>query len=807
MTNFTDDPEKIGRNSKRRKSRNMADAGNEDPQHQQPEEHQEDETGNEDTEAPTEMYLPDLDNTPLSQALKNGLDWGTEDEVMIECLKLKQYFGVDTFLIHRISGQIHLHTKDGDETFPISCSKTKFPIPLLKKALERAEQQRANPKDLPGEDWLQKIKTTLGRMELDKRLDAYAELVSRYARNSVSLEHAHMANRGSGDSHYEVAKYELRGRKISNRMDEILAIMMQDNAYREQAKLETYPTPATNPVNQLITSPVEADKIAEAAQREADNIMAIAFPSGPEPPVVTIDTTTTHTVQSAPPTAPLTSTATTTTDHLDRGRQPRPTSPAFMITAIPDNRPGQTTNPLLVVNTSQDGNINSFITLTLVTNHQYHQGNGNIVAFENSTPKTDKQINARLIEIANQGPSLETRVTSRPDCHIPDRCQYTNRGEHQYQSTYNNQNRSFNNNYNQNYRQTWENHTDRTCNICGTKGHIAKYCTKTSFWCQWCHTATHDTQACRSKLRSSTPMESPSAGSYHPTQSQAQHNLSNHHPVPVHTTQPSPAPSGGKEWAKLLVTHMEEQEYNNREIENRKTYPENIEVYKGTDKQKCLPWVNQLQQAAKCSNTSLRAALLARAGATIFGIVAATPENIDDLEMKKVVLRNFSDLATPTEVAQKLRNMRMTSDQPIASYNYNYAAVHEAAFDIHPSEQRMRFALEDYANSLPEYTADKLSYKIVKVDSWIKTLQDAMDHAVKIDQESRQSEVMRNRRNNSSEIIDTTVNEISDIDINYIASRQGDSRFNSTMKPGYQRERKDFSPRNRQNDSFRNNRS
>ena len=125
-------------------------------------------------------------------------------------------------------------------------------------------------------------------------------------------------------------------------------------------------------------------------------------------------------------------------------------------------------------------------------------------------------------------------------------------------------------------------------------------------------------------------MESPSAGSYHPTQSPNQHNTSSHQPVPVHTTQPSPAPSGSKEWAKLLVTCMEEQEYN-REIENRKTYLENIEVYKGTDKQKCLPWVNRLQQAAKCSNTSLRAALLARAGATVFGIVAATPENIDDL--------------------------------------------------------------------------------------------------------------------------------------------------------------------------------
>ena len=46
-------------------------------------------------------------------------------------------------------------------------------------------------------------------MELDRRLDAYAKLVGRYARNSVSLEHAHMVNRGSADGYYKVAKYEL----------------------------------------------------------------------------------------------------------------------------------------------------------------------------------------------------------------------------------------------------------------------------------------------------------------------------------------------------------------------------------------------------------------------------------------------------------------------------------------------------------------------------------------------------------------------------------------------------------------------
>ena len=133
LTNFTDDPERIGRNGNRRKNRNMADAGNEDPQCQQPEEHEDNEAGDNNAAAPTEMYLPDLDNTPLSQALKKGLDWGVEDEVIVECPKLKQYFRVDTLLVQRTSGQVHLHTKDEDETFPINCLRTKFPIPLLKK--------------------------------------------------------------------------------------------------------------------------------------------------------------------------------------------------------------------------------------------------------------------------------------------------------------------------------------------------------------------------------------------------------------------------------------------------------------------------------------------------------------------------------------------------------------------------------------------------------------------------------------------------------------------------------------------------
>ena len=118
-------------------------------------------------------------------------------------------------------------------------------------------------------------------MELDKRLDAYAELVGRYARNSVSLEHAHMVNRGSADGYFKVAKYELRGRKISNRMDEILVVIIQDNAYREQAKFKTYPRPAINPINQL--SPAQEKQTRLGRQHKGKQTTSWLSPSHQEP--------------------------------------------------------------------------------------------------------------------------------------------------------------------------------------------------------------------------------------------------------------------------------------------------------------------------------------------------------------------------------------------------------------------------------------------------------------------------------------------------------------------------------------------
>ena len=156
---FIDNPERIGKDKPRKRTKNMADAGTPDT-NQQPDtgdknktpnpEENKDDTQNQDPI--NEMYLPDLDNTPLSQALKTGLDYSMEDEVMVECPKLKQYFRVDTFLVQRISERICIYSHDEIETFPINCSRTKFTPSLLEKSLQGAEKQRTTPKDLPGED-------------------------------------------------------------------------------------------------------------------------------------------------------------------------------------------------------------------------------------------------------------------------------------------------------------------------------------------------------------------------------------------------------------------------------------------------------------------------------------------------------------------------------------------------------------------------------------------------------------------------------------------------------------------------------
>ena len=131
LAKFTDNPERIGKDKPRNKNKNMADIGTPDT-NQQPDTGDKNQTpdpeeNNDDKQKQNPMdkiYLPGLNNSPVNQALKNGLDYGMQDKVMIECQKLKQYFGVDTFLIQGTTGQICIYTRDEIKSFPIQCGRS-----------------------------------------------------------------------------------------------------------------------------------------------------------------------------------------------------------------------------------------------------------------------------------------------------------------------------------------------------------------------------------------------------------------------------------------------------------------------------------------------------------------------------------------------------------------------------------------------------------------------------------------------------------------------------------------------------------
>ena len=193
---------------------------------------------------------------------------------------------------------------------------------------------------------------------MDQRLDTYAELCGMYARNSVTLKHAQLVSRGIVDDHLNITKHELRGRKISNKMDEIMAIIIQDNNFREQVRFKTYHRPSINPIKQQINSPTDADRITAAAEKKAADIMAIVYPNGTDPPEATAGPTATAT-DTAPPTT-ATPWTTIVANCLGHRKPHCPASPSFTMNTIEESHPGTTPNPLLTVNTGGEGNGKSF---------------------------------------------------------------------------------------------------------------------------------------------------------------------------------------------------------------------------------------------------------------------------------------------------------------------------------------------------------------------------------------------------------------------------------------------------------------
>ena len=229
-----------------------------------------------------EKYLPDLENTSLSEALKRAIQWENHDEVLVECPRLKQYYGVDTLLVDKASGMCRLYIGGETESFPLPCALTKYPDLLLAKVLEADARQHTVPRDIPGELYTNIITEPLEERGLTGRLDVFAELCAMYAKNQVALQFAHLLP--EDEKYQQICKYTIKGRRVSQRMDELIAVFTTDNALREAAGMKGYPLPTINLINKEINTREQAVRYKEESHNEVQEIIKIAYP--PEGPVI-----------------------------------------------------------------------------------------------------------------------------------------------------------------------------------------------------------------------------------------------------------------------------------------------------------------------------------------------------------------------------------------------------------------------------------------------------------------------------------------------------------------------------------------
>ena len=229
-----------------------------------------------------DLYVPDLDNTPLQRAIRNGMALNEEQTIYrIRCPKLKEYIGKDTLTVFLPEGRLEVPTEP-PINFVANCASTAFNQPrLLIKAMQSLVQTQPKLTILPGDNVPLVRDRYLTRYELIDRLSNYVDLCVLYAESALRQESAQL----HGDRDVILRKEmheETLMQRIASNMDKLLAHVQRDIRFRKANRKIQYPTPKINPRIAPPVSAQEIRKMKDGLKDEGRNIIQIAFLPEPE---------------------------------------------------------------------------------------------------------------------------------------------------------------------------------------------------------------------------------------------------------------------------------------------------------------------------------------------------------------------------------------------------------------------------------------------------------------------------------------------------------------------------------------------
>ena len=229
-----------------------------------------------------DLYVPDLNNTSLQRAIRNGMALNdTQTIYRIRCPLLKEYIGKDTLTVYLPEGRLEVPT-DPPVDFVANCAPTPFDQPrLLIEAMQSLIQTQPELTILPGDDIPLVRDRYLSRDELTERLSNYVDLCVLYAESALRHESAQLHEDRDEILRKEMHEETLMQRIASN-MDKLLAHMQRDIRFRKANRKIQYPTPKINPRVVPPVSAQEIRKMKDGLKDESRNIIQIAFLPEPE---------------------------------------------------------------------------------------------------------------------------------------------------------------------------------------------------------------------------------------------------------------------------------------------------------------------------------------------------------------------------------------------------------------------------------------------------------------------------------------------------------------------------------------------
>ena len=221
------------------------------------------------------LIVPDLNNTPLEEAIKDGMKVGPA-EYLINTPLLKEHIGVEHLKVFLPSGRLETHSERPIK-FVTDCQDSPFPEEVLVSALKTFRIENPITQYIPGDEWPITRHRFLTKQELEDRLEAYCEIGVKYWKYVFELETNSLLTMNNEDRLRANEGLEQSIQRISDRLDEILVILTRDNSRRKAYGKQTYPLPKTKPRMESIQNAEEAFQMGRKMMTEHDNIVAQAF--------------------------------------------------------------------------------------------------------------------------------------------------------------------------------------------------------------------------------------------------------------------------------------------------------------------------------------------------------------------------------------------------------------------------------------------------------------------------------------------------------------------------------------------------